>query len=50
LDDVFSELRSTPKRPALKSPPNRSTLVTTASPLPAGMSPAAVIDLTALAI
>jgi len=31
--------RSTPKRPALKSPPTGQTLVTTASPLPAGNEP-----------
>jgi len=50
LDDVFSELDPHRSDRLLNLLPTGQTLVTTASPLPAGMSPAAVIDLTALAI
>jgi DNA replication and repair protein RecF len=48
LDDVFSELDPHRSDRLLHLLPTGQTLVTTASPLPAGMSPAAVIDLTAL--
>ena len=48
LDDVFSELDPHRSDRLLKLLPTGQTLVTTASPLPAGMSPAAVIDLTTL--
>jgi DNA replication and repair protein RecF len=49
LDDVFSELDPHRSDRLLNLLPTGQTLVTTASPLPAGMSPAAVIDLTELA-
>jgi len=49
LDDVFSELDTHRSDRLLNLLPTGQTLVTTASPLPAGMSPAAVIDLTVLA-
>jgi DNA replication and repair protein RecF len=45
LDDVFSELDPSRSDRLLKLLPVGQTLVTTASPLPSGMSPAAVIDL-----
>ncbi len=45
LDDVFSELDPSRSDRLLKLLPAGQTLVTTASPLPSGMSPAAVIDL-----
>jgi DNA replication and repair protein RecF len=48
LDDVFSELDPHRSDRLLNLLPTGQTLVTTASPLPAGMSPAAVIDLTTL--
>ena len=48
LDDVFSELDPHRSDRLLNLLPTGQTLVTTASPLPAGMSPAAVIDLTQL--
>ena len=48
LDDVFSELDPHRSDRLLNLLPTGQTLVTTASPLPAGMSPAAVIDLTEL--
>lgn len=48
LDDVFSELDPHRSDRLLNLLPIGQTLVTTASPLPAGMSPAAVIDLTTL--
>lgn len=48
LDDVFSELDPHRSDRLLNLLPTGQTLVTTASPLPAGMSPAAVIDLTAM--
>ena len=47
LDDVFSELDSQRSDRLLNLLPTGQTLVTTASPLPLGLSPAAVIDLTA---
>ena len=46
LDDVFSELDPQRSDRLLHMLPSGQTLVTTASPLPSGMSPAAVIDLT----
>lgn len=46
LDDVFSELDPLRSDRLLHLLPSGQTLVTTASPLPDGMSPAAVIDLT----
>jgi DNA replication and repair protein RecF len=46
LDDVFSELDPQRSDRLLHLLPSGQTLVTTASPLPSGMSPAAVIDLT----
>jgi DNA replication and repair protein RecF len=46
LDDVFSELDPQRSDRLLHLLPSGQTLVTTASPLPEGMSPAAVIDLT----
>ena len=49
LDDVFSELDPHRSDRLLNLLPTGQTLVTTASPLPTGMSPAAVIDLTELA-
>jgi DNA replication and repair protein RecF len=48
LDDVFSELDPHRSDRLLNLLPTGQTLVTTASPLPVGMSPAAVIDLTEL--
>jgi DNA replication and repair protein RecF len=48
LDDVFSELDPARAERLLHLLPVGQTLVTTASPLPSGMSPAAVVDLTAL--
>jgi DNA replication and repair protein RecF len=45
LDDVFSELDPLRSDRLLQLLPAGQTLVTTASPLPSGMSPAAVIDL-----
>jgi DNA replication and repair protein RecF len=48
LDDVFSELDPHRSDRLLNLLPTGQTLVTTASPLPAGMSPAAVVDLTSL--
>jgi DNA replication and repair protein RecF len=45
LDDVFSELDPQRSDRLLRLLPSGQTLVTTASPLPSGMSPAAVIDL-----
>lgn len=46
LDDVFSELDPVRSHRLLDLLPTGQTLVTTASPLPSGLSPAAVIDLT----
>lgn len=46
LDDVFSELDPVRSNRLLTLLPVGQTLVTTASPLPSGLSPAAVIDLT----
>lgn len=46
LDDVFSELDPVRSHRLLGLLPTGQTLVTTASPLPSGLSPAAVIDLT----
>jgi DNA replication and repair protein RecF len=46
LDDVFSELDPQRSDRLLRLLPVGQTLVTTASPLPLAMSPAAVIDLT----
>ena len=48
LDDVFSELDPLRSDRLLRLLPSGQTLVTTASPLPSGMSPAAVVDLTAV--
>ena len=48
LDDVFSELDPARSDRLLKLLPAGQTLVTTASPLPSGMSPAAVIDLSSV--
>jgi DNA replication and repair protein RecF len=45
LDDVFSELDPKRSDRLLRLLPAGQTLVTTASPLPSAMSPAAVIDL-----
>jgi len=50
LDDVFSELDPHRSDRLLNLLPTGQTLVTTASPLPAGMHPAAVIDLTTLVL
>ena len=50
LDDVFSELDPQRSDRLLNLLPTGQTLVTTASPLPLGLSPAAIIDLTAVAI
>lgn len=47
LDDVFSELDPQRSDRLLRLLPAGQTLVTTASPLPSAMIPAAVIDLTA---
>ena len=49
LDDVFSELDPQRSDRLLNLLPTGQTLVTTASPLPSGLSPAAVIDLTTMA-
>lgn len=46
LDDVFSELDPVRSNRLLALLPTGQTLVTTASPLPSAMTPAAVIDLT----
>ena len=46
LDDVFSELDPQRSDRLLKLLPSGQTLVTTASPLPSGMQPAAIVDLT----
>jgi DNA replication and repair protein RecF len=46
LDDVFSELDPLRSERLLQLLPVGQTLVTTASPLPSAMSPAAVVDLT----
>jgi DNA replication and repair protein RecF len=46
LDDVFSELDPSRAQRLLHLLPAGQTLVTTASPLPSGMNPAAVVDLT----
>ncbi len=46
LDDVFSELDPYRSDQLLELLPKGQTLVTTASPLPSGMDPAVVIDLT----
>ncbi|MHB8379273.1 MAG: DNA replication/repair protein RecF [Acidimicrobiales bacterium] len=46
LDDVFSELDPVRSNRLLSLLPAGQTLVTTASPLPGALSPAAVIDLT----
>ena len=46
LDDVFSELDPLRSERLLHLLPVGQTLVTTASPLPSAMSPAAVVDLT----
>jgi DNA replication and repair protein RecF len=46
LDDVFSELDPLRSERLLKLLPSGQTLVTTASPLPAGMHPASIIDVT----
>lgn len=48
LDDVFSELDPARSDRLLKLLPAGQTLVTTATPLPASMTPAAVIDLSVL--
>jgi DNA replication and repair protein RecF len=48
LDDVFSELDPARSDRLLRLLPSGQTLVTTASPLPSGMRPAAVVDLTAV--
>ncbi|MGD0852751.1 MAG: DNA replication and repair protein RecF [Acidimicrobiales bacterium] len=50
LDDVFSELDPHRSDRLLNLLPTGQTLVTTASPLPAGMHPGAVIDLTTLVL
>ncbi len=47
LDDVFSELDPMRAQQLLQLLPVGQTLVTTASPLPEGMSPAVVVDITA---
>jgi DNA replication and repair protein RecF len=49
LDDVFSELDPGRSERLLALLPAGQTLVTTASPLPGGLHPAAVIDLTEMA-
>jgi len=46
LDDLFSELDPYRSNKLLELLPKGQTLVTTASPLPSGMDPAVVIDLT----
>jgi DNA replication and repair protein RecF len=48
LDDVFSELDPLRSERLLDLLPPGQTLVTTASPLPRGLEPAAVVDLTGL--
>jgi DNA replication and repair protein RecF len=48
LDDVFSELDPVRSARLLTLLPQGQTLVTTASPLPEAMSPAAIIDLTGM--
>jgi len=48
LDDVFSELDPARAERLLHLLPAGQTLVTTASPLPSAMTPAAVVDLTAV--
>jgi len=48
LDDVFSELDPLRSDRLLKLLPSGQTLVTTASPLPVGMHPASIIDLSAM--
>jgi DNA replication and repair protein RecF len=48
LDDVFSELDPSRAERLLTLLPAGQTLVTTASPLPSGLTPAAVVDLTAV--
>ena len=48
LDDVFSELDPLRSDRLLQLLPKGQTLVTTASPLPSGMDPAARIDLSSL--
>jgi len=48
LDDVFSELDPSRSDRLLRLLPEGQTLVTTASPLPSGMSPAAIVDLSEL--
>jgi DNA replication and repair protein RecF len=45
LDDVFSELDPQRSDRLLSLLPVGQTLVTTASPLPLGMQPAAIVDL-----
>jgi DNA replication and repair protein RecF len=50
LDDVFSELDPMRSDRLLNLLPTGQTLVTTASPLPSAMHPAAVIDLTKFSI
>ena len=45
LDDVFSELDPSRSDRLLQLLPAGQTLVTTASPLPSGMNPAAIVDL-----
>lgn len=49
LDDVFSELDPVRSNRLLTLLPVGQTLVTTASPLPSGLAPAATIDLTRVA-
>lgn len=48
LDDVFSELDPLRSHQLLRMLPVGQTLVTTASPLPEGMQPSSIIDLTQL--
>jgi recombinational DNA repair ATPase RecF len=49
LDDVFSELDPVRSHRLLGLLPAGQTLVTTASPLPGALTPAAVIDLSLVA-
>jgi DNA replication and repair protein RecF len=49
LDDVFSELDPSRSDRLLHLLPAGQTLVTTASPLPSGMNPAAIVDLSEVA-
>jgi DNA replication and repair protein RecF len=49
LDDVFSELDPIRSDRLLHLLPVGQTLVTTASPLPSGMTPAAIVDISSLA-